>query len=610
MCSAITSGVFVSGEVQTLRSDLSLNPSLSTSSGELATAGWGDPQTLLLVGDDQRALTKYYHRAVLPHSNEMLLVRIDPNKPWISMMSIPRELQVTIHPKNGPPVTSRFNYAYTAGGIPLLVSTIRQVLGVSVNHVMVMTFGRFKRAVDEMGCVYSTIDRRYYHANVPGGEQYQEIDLQPGYQNLCGDQALQFVSYRHTDTSLVRDARDQSLLLDVKKQYGPTLAGNAHQFEQIFGQAVQTDRGLHSTSGVLNLLGTLVSASGRRVRQVHFQANLGPYYDTATPQQIAASVNAFLEGPPPVPKRKTAAVAQAVHRPQPPPALPLVPVSSDQLAQARASASGVPFPYEYPGVQDRGGSGIPVYLRSYQIQAPNGTGYPIYVGAFATGQLGQFYDVQGTTWTAAPQFEAPDQTVHVGPRTYYLYYESQNLRMVAWFEHGAVYWIRNTLTNSISNGELLAIAEQTQPVAGVNVQQGASPQLGPAPVPPESTTEAATGLAQTLGSLAALLALLAIPVLALLLVRRKRELAAFGDRLQTNLNRAARLHRIGAGAARAPAGPMAGSPAVVPPPPTYSATKVYRASPSRLRLALAILTVTAITAAVVLGALLISQGLS
>ncbi|MDQ2760320.1 MAG: LCP family protein [Actinomycetota bacterium] len=318
-CSAGVSAVFVLNQVQTLRDALSQNGALNLPSGTLAPSGWGDPQTLLLVGDDQRALTKYYLHAVLPHANEMLLVRIDPSKPYISMMSIPRELEATIRPANGPPITTRFNYAYTAGGIPLLVSTIKQVLGLSVNHVVVTTFGRFKRAVNEMGCVYSTIDRRYYHVNTPGTEQYQEINLQPGYQKLCGAQALQFVSYRHGDTSLVRDARDQSFLLDVKKQYGPRLAGNIGKFDRIFGQAVQTDPGLQSTTGLLNLIGTLITSAGRRVRQVKFQANLVPAAATpcacvtATQQQVTASVHAFLYGTSPIPKRRTAATARTVH---------------------------------------------------------------------------------------------------------------------------------------------------------------------------------------------------------------------------------------------------------------------------------------------------------
>ena len=39
--------------------------------------------------------------------------------------------------------------------------------------------------------------------------------------------------------------------------------------------------------------------------------------------------------------------------------------------------------------------------------------------------------------------------------------------MVAWCEHRAVYWVHNTLLDSVGNGELLAIAEQTQPVTAV-----------------------------------------------------------------------------------------------------------------------------------------------
>lgn len=550
VCSATVSGAFVLGQVQTLRDALSQNGALSLPSGALAPTAWGDPQTLLLVGDDQRALTKYYSRAVLPHANEMLLVRIDPSKPYISLMSIPRELEVTIHPTNAAPITTRLNYAYTAGRIPLLVSTIKQVLGVPVNHVIVTTFGRFKRAVDEMGCVYSTIDRRYYHVNTPGSEQYQEINLQPGYQKLCGTQALQFVSYRHGDTSLVRDARDQSFLLDVKKQYGPTLSGNVGKFERIFGKAVQTDPGLQSTTGLLNLIGTLISSAGRRVRQVPFQVNLVPGSATpcacvtSTRQQIAASVNAFLHGGSPLPSRSTAAAARAIHNDKAAARLPLVPSSGSELASVRRLASKLPFRVEYPRVQDRGGSVQPVYLRNYVVHAPGGGAYPAYVAVFSGGQLGQYYDVQGMGWTTAPQFTSPSQTVRVGGRSYSLYYEAQKLKMVAWHEHGAVYWVRNSLNDSAHNGEMLAIAEQTSPLTGIPA--GASgvdgAQLHASPAPQAlAQGRPATDLEQLLGSLAGLLALLAVPLLAIPLLKRRRELGRLRLQLHTSSHREAQL---------------------------------------------------------------------
>ncbi len=66
---------------------------------------------------------------------------------------------------------------------------------------------------------------------------------------MCGSEALEFVSYRHGDDSLVRDARDQSLLLDVKQQYGPTLAGNVSKFEHIFGRRCRPTPGCTPRAG-------------------------------------------------------------------------------------------------------------------------------------------------------------------------------------------------------------------------------------------------------------------------------------------------------------------------------------------------------------------------
>jgi polyisoprenyl-teichoic acid--peptidoglycan teichoic acid transferase len=600
---------FVLEEVHTLRDALNLSSALSLPSNSLAPTAWGDPQTLLLVGDDQRALTQYYHVAVPPHANEMILVRIDPSKPYISMMSIPRELQVTIDTPRQGPVTTRFNFAYTAGGIPLLVSTIKRTLGVSVSHVMVITFGRFKRAVDQMGCVYTTVDRRYFHVNVPGTEQYQEINLQPGYQDLCGTGALEFVSYRHGDTSLVRDARDQRFLLDVKRQYGPTLAGNIHDFERIFGRAVQTDRGLHSSSGLLNLAGTMISSAGRTVRQVQFQVNLVPAGSTpcacvtATQSQIAASVHSFLYGVSPSSKQRTADVARAVHDRKVAARLPLLPTGSSELSQARTAASGMPFPYEYPRVQDRGGSLVPVFTRNYLIHARGGLAYPIYVDVFSAGKLGQYYDVQGTTWTGAPLFQNPQQTVSVAGRTYYLFYESQHLNLVGWAEHGAVYWVRNSLSNSVPNDELLAISEETRRVTGTGGVRALRPRvaLNAANAPAFTTPAPKTDLRQLLGSLGGLLGLLVVPLLSIPLIKRRSDLRALRAQLHSTSVREAELAasfarnpgRVAAAlAASAPAVlaargsvspraaptplPVAGSPRVDNPRRVYSARRRRR----------------------------------
>src|SRR5271155_3022452 len=376
----------------------------------LAPTSQGAPETLLLVGNDQRPPPKDNPSgSVLPHSNEMLLVRIDPSKPTISMLSIPRELQVTFTAPNGEVITNRINSAYTYGGVQLMLKTIKNLFGISVNHVFVVTFPKFRRAVDEVGCVYMTVDRRYYHVNEPGGEQYFEINLQPGYQRLCGKEALEFVANRHEDTSLTRDARDQRFLLEVKAEYGATLFENREKFERILGKAVETD--LHGTSQVLDLLELLVQSEGKPVRQVPFHVTLLPAVDTATPQQLEEAAQSFLNGTAPIGKRK---LNQAVHSAQPhargrvrAPALSLVPTSGEALIKARSAAVHLPFPLEYPRMRDANAAAQPDTLRIYDIRDQQGHLEPSYVIVVDRGGLGEFYDVQGTTWGSPPLLSDP-----------------------------------------------------------------------------------------------------------------------------------------------------------------------------------------------------------
>jgi polyisoprenyl-teichoic acid--peptidoglycan teichoic acid transferase len=163
----------------------------------LAPVSQGAPETLLLVGNDERPPPKSNPGgAVEPHSNEMLLVRIDPSKPTISMLSIPRELQVTFTAPNGAVITNRINSAYTygyeegggtAGGVQLMLETIKRVLGVTVNHVVVTNFPKFKRAVDQLGCVYMTVDRRYYHVGT-SARLVARIPCQGGVFVAVGDE--------------------------------------------------------------------------------------------------------------------------------------------------------------------------------------------------------------------------------------------------------------------------------------------------------------------------------------------------------------------------------------------------------------------------------------
>jgi LCP family protein required for cell wall assembly len=526
-------------EVSKIVEALDQNKPVNVATKVLAPATKGAPETLLLIGNDERPPPKNNPGgAVLPHSNEMLLVRIDPSKPTISMLSIPRELQVSFTAPNGELITNRINSAYTygyeygggvSGGVKLMVETLQRVLGIKViNHVFVTNFKKFKRAVDEMGCVYMTVDKRYYHVNEPGGEQYFEINLQPGYQRLCGPQALEFVANRHESTSLTRDSRDQRFLLEVKAEYGPTLFENREKFERILGKAMETD--LHGEEQVLQLLELLVESAGKPVRQVPFHVTLLPTVDTATPEQINEAVQSFLNGTGAISTRK---VSQAVNasRPRPhthhgAPRLSLTPTSGEALTQARAASPQLPFPLEYPRVRDAYGGAEPDMLRLYNVHDRHGHPHPTYVIVIDRGGLGEYYDVQGSAWTEPPLLNNPSQTVEIGSRTYDLYYAGEEIRTIAWHEAGAAYWIQNTLTNSVQPREMLAMAEHTLPVITTRRNAAAAtttiPTLHSVSLPPREV--ATTSLFDKLAAALGFVGLGVVALLGLVLLVRRREL--------------------------------------------------------------------------------------
>ncbi len=553
LASAGAAVVFAVEQVHTFVQDISVNKSLQVSSKVLVSSNYGRPETILFVGNDTRSVFKNYTGGYVPNlANEMILVRFDPSKPWISMISLPRELWVTVTEPNGLTYTNRLNSAYTYGTTTLL-KTIKSVTGLSVNHVIATTFTQFEHAINKLGCVYDTIDERYFHNNALGGAQYQNIDLQPGYQCLNGSEAEQFVSYRHTDTSQVRDMRDQSFLLAVKQQYGPRLAGNVSEFEKIFGESVRTDAGLRTSSEILHLADLLIRASGLRVRQVPFQTTpcdgvACPSGDlTATPQQIHDSVHNFLYGGDVIPKRQVAAIGKKLHHRGGLSKLPLTTTLSSNVAAERAAVAKIPFTAEFPRVQDLAGSADPVTaqctevmqpcIRSYVIRAPGGRAYPIYVEVFSNGLIGQYYDVQGTTWTGVPLLSHPTQTIRVGRRVYQLFYSGGHLTTIAWHEYGAVYWVHNSLSEAVGNGELLAIAEQTVPMGAIHrPTKIVLHRVASVPAPSAVTSSPVVAGVSTLvsaGRIAGLVTFLLLPVGVLVYFRKRRQLHGLREQTES-----------------------------------------------------------------------------
>ena len=172
----------------------------------------GAAQTLLLIGSDHRATAAKSDA----RSDTMMLVRLSPRAKAITVLSVPRDLEVTIRG-----TTAKLNASYAWGGAALTVKTLHQVLGIGVDHVIDVDFAGFRALVNRLGCVYTDVDRHYLNRNVgTAATNFASIDIDAGYQRLCGSDALDYVRYRHGDNDLVRAARQHDFLRQARSQFG------------------------------------------------------------------------------------------------------------------------------------------------------------------------------------------------------------------------------------------------------------------------------------------------------------------------------------------------------------------------------------------------------
>ena len=274
--------------------DLAKTPALKHANTTIAKPG--SPQTILVIGSDHRAGTPWK----TANTDTLLLVRLNANSSTINVVSVPRDLEVQIpQVKGGGGFPGRVNEAYSIGGPNLLVRILRgQVFrGLTVNHIVDINFGGFRALVNAIGCVYTDVDHRYY--NNTALTDYSSINIQPGYQKLCGQKALEFVRFRHTDSDLVRTARQQDFIRWAKDQYPQSsLLANRDRLLKIFGSYTQTDHDLHTVDGLINLFNLVLFMEGHTIKQVRFPAIYTPCapacYVTATRRGEARTFRAFM----------------------------------------------------------------------------------------------------------------------------------------------------------------------------------------------------------------------------------------------------------------------------------------------------------------------------
>ncbi len=456
---------------------------IHTPKGLISSIYTGGPKTFLILGSDKRYGSKNSEeREAAPHSDTMLLVRFDPEQEQTSVLSVPRDLLVSIKtPEGRVYYPEKINFAYTLGstlpghdeGANLAAETVKQVLpGLRLNGIIDVTFAGFIRVVDSLGCVYVNVDHRYFNENVGTPEtDYTNINLQPGYQKLCYENALDYVRYRHTDSDFVRVARQQDFLRDLREQVSPEI-GEIDKVAKAVGHAISTNFS-PSASVLLELAKLIGFSQGKPLRQVKFQSENvddmigGASYVTTTPHLAEATLHDFLYGHQRLrlPSASSGS-SHGHHRHHSHPASAasedLYPTPAADEEQAVSAAVQVPFPVLYPRLQT--GPATQEDVRPYALRDPQGHLRHAYTVVFQQSILGGYYDVEGTDWLEPPIVAHPQETRQVGARTYMIFADGEHIHMIAWREHRALYWVINTLLEELTNQQMFTIADSTQPL--------------------------------------------------------------------------------------------------------------------------------------------------
>lgn len=165
------------------------------------------PINILVIGSDNRG------KGAGGLSDTMMLLRLDFKRSFISQLSFPRDLYVQI-PGHG---ADKINAAYGTGGVKRAIETVKQLTGEDIQYFFNVDFNAFRRLVNNAGGVFLDVDRHYFNDNRSAGENFEQLNIRPGYQRLKGADALDYVRYRHFDSDYARIARQQLFLAELKR---------------------------------------------------------------------------------------------------------------------------------------------------------------------------------------------------------------------------------------------------------------------------------------------------------------------------------------------------------------------------------------------------------
>jgi LCP family protein required for cell wall assembly len=407
-------------------------------------------------------------------SDTMILVHVDPDEDYLSILSLPRDLRVEV-PGNG---TQKLNWAYAHGGAELAIETVKAVTKVDVTEYVEIDFQAFRDLTDQLGGVYVDVDRRYYNDN----PEFELIKLAPGYQRLNGADALDYVRFRHDlNYDFGRMTRQQRFLNALREQaMGWNLILDLPGVIDALFDNLRTTLG---TTDILKLAYWGVKLEGSRIRQVSLIGDIktvdGVSYVIPAEGALEEAVKKLMTPPSATSAGQTTA-SGATGTGSQTTSLTAIDTSGfttdpDAIENSRLwdqLAQGAPFRVMAPGFLPNGYAYVdrnPVTGSYYDLMV-DGEAKPAIKMVYRLTRNGedtdQYMGIMETTWLDAPAASEPREVVTYNGITYNIVGTNQSTDHVWWIQDDVLYWVSNTLQYCLNPKDLLMVAESMIAIPG------------------------------------------------------------------------------------------------------------------------------------------------
>ena len=199
---------------------------------------------IMLMGVDERVED-------VGRSDTLMVASLDAAQDSVSLLSIPRDTRVQIK-RHG---YDKINAAYAYGGEALTQNTVESLLGINIDHYIIVNTNSFGKMIDAIGGIDIDVDNRMFYEDPWDDNGGLVIDLKPGLQHMDGKTAITYVRYRDEEGDAGRVRRQQKFMRACfEKLSDPSMMIKLPEIVQEARNAVKTDLSINEMVDIAKTL--------------------------------------------------------------------------------------------------------------------------------------------------------------------------------------------------------------------------------------------------------------------------------------------------------------------------------------------------------------------